>query len=162
MPQRREARGAPVRGFSGGRALTPDSHRTAAQAHAPKQATADTDRPDLLDLVLSSLDDDQASDIVALDLSGKAAFADAMVVASGRSQRHVGAVAEHLIRRLKEAGYGKARIEGMPACDWVLVDAGDIVVHIFRPEVRAFYNLEKLWSVDVAEPVTGNGRALAS
>lgn len=71
-----------------------------------------------------------------------------MVIASGRSQRHVGALADHLQRRLKEAGYGRCRVEGMPACDWVLIDAGDVIVHIFRPEVRDFYRLEKIWGVD--------------
>jgi ribosome-associated protein len=71
-----------------------------------------------------------------------------MVVASGRSQRHVGAVADHLIRKLKDEGFGRARVEGLPHCDWVLIDAGDVIVHIFRPEVRGFYNLEKMWSAD--------------
>ena len=69
-------------------------------------------------------------------------------MASGRSQRHVGAMADHLLRALKEAGYGKCRVEGMPHADWVLIDAGDVIVHLFRPEVRAFYNIEKIWSVD--------------
>jgi len=71
-----------------------------------------------------------------------------MIVASGRSHRHVGAMADHLLRVLKEAGYGRARVEGLPHCDWVLIDAGDVIVHLFRPEVRAFYNIEKIWSVE--------------
>lgn len=71
-----------------------------------------------------------------------------MIVASGRSQRHVGAIADQIARSLKEFGLGKVRIEGLPHCDWVLIDSGDVVVHIFRPEVREFYNLERLWSVD--------------
>ena len=71
-----------------------------------------------------------------------------MVVASGRSQRHVGAMADQLIRKLKEKGFGRARVEGLPHADWVLIDAGDVIVHIFRPEVRDFYNLEKMWSAD--------------
>ena len=75
-----------------------------------------------------------------------------MVIATGRSQRHVGALADHLVRQLKEAGIGRCKVEGMPNCDWVLIDAGDVIVHIFRPEVRDFYKLEKMWSVDAAEP----------
>jgi ribosome-associated protein len=83
-----------------------------------------------------------------IDLKNKSSVADCMIVASGRSQRHVGALADHILRALKEAGEGKAKVEGMPHCDWVLIDAGDVIVHIFRPEVRAFYNLEKIWSVE--------------
>jgi len=100
------------------------------------------------DLILSRLDDDKAQDIVVIDLKDKSSIADCMIVASGRSQRHVGALADHLLRALKDVGAGKARVEGMPHCDWVLIDVGDVIVHLFRPEVRAFYNLEKIWSVD--------------
>jgi ribosome-associated protein len=99
-------------------------------------------------MILSRLDDDKAQDVVFIDLKGKSAMADGLVVASGRSHRHVGAMADHLVRMLKEAGHGKARVEGMPHCDWVLIDAGDVIVHLFRPEVRAFYNIEKIWSVE--------------
>ena len=74
-----------------------------------------------------------------------------MVVASGRSHRHVGAIADHLLRDLKEGGFGNARVEGLPQCDWVLIDAGDVIVHVFRPEVRSFYNLEKMWSADLSQ-----------
>ena len=73
-----------------------------------------------------------------------------MIVASGRSHRHVGAIADHLLRMLKDEGYGKARVEGVPACDWVLIDTGDVIVHLFRPEVRSFYNIEKIWEVSQA------------
>jgi ribosome-associated protein len=100
----------------------------------------------MLSTILAQLGDAKAEQIVTIDLDGKAAIADSMVVASGRSNRHVGAIAEQLIEKLKEAGHKDLRIEGMPQCDWVLVDAGDVVVHVFRPEVRGFYNLEKLWS----------------
>lgn len=100
----------------------------------------------LLDTVLAQLDDAKAEAIVTINLEGKGAIADNMVVASGRSSRHVGAIADQLVDKLKEAGHKNLRIEGMPQCDWVLVDAGDILVHLFRPEVRSFYNLEKLWS----------------
>jgi ribosome-associated protein len=99
-----------------------------------------------LDFILTQLDDAKAEQVVTIPLDAKAAVADAMVVASGRSNRHVGAIADQLVQKLKEKGYRDLRIEGMPQCDWVLVDAGDVVVHIFRPEVRSFYNLEKLWS----------------
>ena len=104
---------------------------------------------DLLSLVLARLDDDQAQDVVTIDLEGKSDVADAMIIASGRSQRHVGSIADKLQRDLKDAGYGTVSVEGMPACDWVLVDAGDIIVHVFRPEVRGFYNLERIWAPEV-------------
>ncbi len=101
----------------------------------------------LLTVIERSLDDDKADEIVAIDLAGKTNIADFMVVASGRSQRHVGAIAEHLLETLK-ARFGETpRSEGLGQCDWVLIDAGDVIVHLFRPEVRSFYNLEKLWSV---------------
>ena len=99
-----------------------------------------------LGLVLEQLDDSKAEHIVTINLDAKSAIADTMVVASGRSNRHVGAIADQLVEKLKASGRRELKVEGMPQCDWVLVDAGDIVVHIFRPEVRSFYNLEKLWS----------------
>ena len=102
----------------------------------------------LLKIVLDTLDGSKAEDVVAIDLKGKTSIGDHMVLASGGSQRHVGAVADHLIKKLKDEGYGRARIEGLPQCDWVLIDAGDVIVHVFRPEVRDFYNLEKMWSAD--------------
>ena len=102
----------------------------------------------LENLILAKLDDDKAQDVVFIDLKGKSPVADAMVVASGRSHRHVGAMADHLLRALKEAGYDRCRIEGLPACDWVLIDTGDVIIHLFRPEVRSFYNIEKIWSVE--------------
>lgn len=103
---------------------------------------------DALNLVLTSLESSKAEDVVAIDISGKSPLSDHMVVASGRSHRHVGAIAEHLITALKREGGVTPRVEGLPHCDWVLVDAGDIVVHVFRPEVRDFYNLEKMWQLD--------------
>ena len=96
-------------------------------------------------LVLSSLDDDQAQEVVSIPLEGKSSIADHMVIASGRSTRQVAAMATKLAERLKKAGFGPIRIEGLPAADWVLLDAGDVVVHLFRPEVRSFYNLERMW-----------------
>jgi len=100
----------------------------------------------LVDLVVDSLDGDKAEDIVVIDLRGKSSIADHMVIATGTSSRQVGAMADHLMRKLKDAGQSVAW-EGMPQCDWVLIDGGDIVVHLFRPEVRSFYNLEKMWGV---------------
>ncbi|MFC7453638.1 ribosome silencing factor [Insolitispirillum peregrinum] len=94
--------------------------------------------------VIEALDSDKAEDIVVIDLAGKTSIADAMVIASGRSSRQVGAMADHLMTKLKARGLD-VTVEGMTTCDWVLLDAGDVVVHLFRPEVRAFYNLEKMW-----------------
>ncbi|MGI9413282.1 MAG: ribosome silencing factor [Hyphomicrobiales bacterium] len=98
---------------------------------------------------MTCLDDAKAENIVSIDLTGKTQIADYMVVASGRSHRHVGAIADQLLKALKDNGFGSARVEGMPHCDWVLIDTGDLIVHVFRPEVRDFYNLEKLWAADV-------------
>jgi len=102
----------------------------------------------LLDRIQTSLDDDKADDLVTIDLTGRSSLTDALLVATGRSARHVSSLAENLARRIKEWGYGTARIEGLPQGDWVLIDAGDVVVHIFRSEVRAYYDLEGMWSVD--------------
>lgn len=107
----------------------------------------------ILSLILAELEDDKAEEIVTIDLGGKTDIADAMVVASGRSARHVGAMAEKVVKRLKDARMGRARVEGAPACDWVLIDAEDVIVHLFRPEVRKFYNLERIWSETARAPV---------
>jgi ribosome-associated protein len=101
-----------------------------------------------LPLVLGLLDDAKAEDTVSIDLTGKTSLADAMIVTSGRSNRHVGSIADRVIEGLKERGRKDIRVEGMPHCDWVLIDAGDVIVHVFRPEVRHFYNLEKMWGGD--------------
>ena len=100
----------------------------------------------LHELVLQSLDDDQAQDVVSIPLDGKSTIADHMIIASGRSNRQVAAIAQKLAERVKHGGFGNARIEGLPAADWVLVDAGDVICHVFRPEVRSFYNLERMWA----------------
>jgi ribosome-associated protein len=110
-----------------------------------------TGRNEVLTLVTDSLEDDKAEDIVVIDLSRKSTMADYMVIASGRSSRQVGAMADHLREKLKHAGQGNAAAEGMGRCDWVLVDGGDVIVHLFRPEVRAFYNLEKMWGGPLVE-----------
>jgi ribosome-associated protein len=111
-------------------------------SNGPVAATGDP----LLDLVLQSLDDDQAQDVVTIPLEGKTTIADYMVIASGRSSRQVGAMAQKLAERIKHAGFGNPRIEGLPVADWVLVDASGVIVHVFRPEVRSFYNLERMWA----------------
>lgn len=97
------------------------------------------------ELALASLDDSKAEAIIPIDMRGKSALGDYMIIASGRSHRHVSAVADHLLRALREAGYRDIKIEGLEGGDWVLVDTGDIIVHIFHPEIREFYNLEKIW-----------------
>ena len=107
--------------------------------------------PQMIDVILQSLDDAKAEQTVAIDITGKSPLSDHMVVTTGRSNRHVGAVADQLVKALREHGFNKPRIEGLPHCDWVLVDGGDVIVHIFRPEVREFYNIEKMWQADFAE-----------
>ncbi|MEM7240776.1 MAG: ribosome silencing factor [Pseudomonadota bacterium] len=108
----------------------------------------------LLDLVLNTLHDMKAEDVVTIDLNGKSSIADHMVVASGRSSRQVAAISDKLQKALKETHGLSAKPEGKETGDWVLLDAGDVIVHIFRPEVRAFYQLEKMWMSEVATPGT--------
>ena len=100
----------------------------------------------LVDTVTVSLDDDKAEDVIVIDLRGQSPIADHMVIGSGKSQRQVGAMAEHLVEKLKRLGL-PVSVEGLPQGDWVLIDAGDIVVHLFRPDVRSFYHLERMWGV---------------
>ena len=137
-----------------------DDEKDAHQTMRPAQEGARTGTPPtalvsdghsseaLLSTIMSWLDDAKAENIVTIPLKGKSSIGDYMVVASGRSDRHVGAIAEQIQRKLKDAGYGRVQVEGQPQCDWVLIDTGDIIVHVFRPEVRDFYNLEKMWSAD--------------
>ena len=115
--------------------------RPAAGPHGPLAGS-------ILRNVLSSLDEAKAEDVVSIDLRGKTALADEMIVATGRSTVHVGAIADKVVKACKAAGVAAPRVEGLPHCDWVLVDAGDVIVHVFRPEVRQFYNLEKMWGGD--------------
>jgi len=134
------------------------SERVAAvDTTAPDSATVTTARnafssAEMLALVLASLDDDKAEEVVSIPLKGKSAMADHMVVASGRSSRQVSAMAEKLIDRVKAATGKSARVEGRDTGDWVLIDAGDVIVHLFRPEVREFYQLEKMWLGPMGEP----------
>jgi len=110
------------------------------------QSNPDPDQ--ILELVTSSLDSDKAEDVVAIPLQGKSSMADHMVIASGTSSRQVAAMAEHLERRLKQAGVEVLGLEGMRQADWVLIDANDVIIHLFRPEVREFYGLERMWAND--------------
>ena len=103
---------------------------------------------EIMRTIHASLDDSKAEDVIIIDLRGKTALADQMMIATGRSTTHVGAIADKVIKACKLAGRSSPRVEGLPQCDWVLIDAGDVIVHIFRPEVRAFYNLEKMWGGD--------------
>ena len=97
-------------------------------------------------MILQSLDDDQAIEMITIPLAGKSSIADHMVIASGRSTRQVASMADKIARKIKEQYHRSPRVEGLPTADWVLIDAGDVIVHLFRPEVRSFYNLERMWS----------------
>ena len=118
---------------------------TAAQS-APLPASAADSVDALHSMIMKSLDDDQAVETVSIPLAGKSSIADHMVIASGKSTRQVASMAMKLAQKIKETTGRSARIEGLPAADWVLIDAGDIIVHLFRPEVRSFYNLERMWA----------------
>ena len=115
---------------------------------SPAQASSAAARKPLIDLILDTLEDAKAEETVAVDITGKSSLADHMVVTSGRSNRHVAAIADQVITALRDNGHGKPRVEGLTHADWVLVDAGDVILHIFRPEVREFYNIEKMWQAD--------------
>ncbi len=129
--------------------LTLTSYAAAAldprsQAVPDKPPTANS----LSQIIVEGLDDAKAEDIVSIELAGKTTLADRMIIASGRSSVHVGAIADRVVRACRDAGFPSPKIEGTPLCDWVLLDARDAIVHIFRPDVRQFYNLEKMWSAD--------------
>ena len=139
-----------------GRTLSIATTSRAVRRHPDPGPTVRPQAGQALRLVLASLDDMKAEDTVSIDLAGKSTIGDFMVVASGRSNRHVGAVASRVVEDLEKAGMRGLRVAGMPHCDWVLIDAGDVIVHVFRPEVRAFYNIEKMWMSGVAEPQRSN------
>ena len=140
---------------------------TQAHTNPPASGTASAQVVDLADattdpllkLVLQQLDDDQAQEVVTIDLEGKSSIADHMVIASGRSTRQVAAMAQKLAEKVKQAGFGPVKLEGLPAADWVLLDAGDVVVHLFRPEVRSFYNIERMWSFGENGQIAAGGNA---
>ena len=129
------------------------ARKTSTKAAALK-AQPDADKT--LNMILARLDDMKAEETVTIDLRGKSAYSDYMIVTSGRANRHVGAIAENVAKALKENGITKLHVEGLPNCDWVLIDSGDVIVHVFRPEVREFYNLEKMWTSN--EPVAAKAR----
>ena len=130
-----------------GKALTTGLSKGFASAATPKSKESGVDAASrALKTVLASLEDSKAEDIVSLNIAGKSALADFMVVVSGRSNRHVSAICEHLFKDFKDAGFGTARVEGLETGDWVLIDTGDVIVHVFRPEIREFYGIERMWA----------------
>lgn len=133
---------------------------TSTVSGMPDSAPAIVTEPGSLHaLVIDELDAEQGQEIVSIPLAGKSSMADHMVIASGRSTRQVASIAQKLAMKIKQAGFGNARLEGLPAADWVVIDAGDVVVHLFRPEVRSFYNLERMWAFGDAPPAPGQGQA---
>ena len=135
------------------RTATEAARKSAPQAEAMSEGQSSQS---LLDQITTWLDEAKAEEIVTIDLKGKSSMGDFMVIASGRTDRHVGAVADQLAEKLKAEGQTRVRVEGQPQCDWVLIDAGEVIVHVFRPEVREFYNLEKLWTPDRTPDVTAH------
>ena len=127
-----------------------------APAPAPHEGGADEQAEAIHSLVLRSLDDDKALDVVSIPLSGKSNIADYMVIASGRSTRQVAAMAQKLTERIKRELGRNVRVEGLPVADWVLLDADYVIVHIFRPEVRSFYHLERMWAFEERAPVAAS------
>ena len=133
---------------AGSKAKSAKTPRKTSTEAAALKAQPDADKT--LNMILSRLDDMKAEETVTIDLRGKSAFSDYMIVTTGRVNRHVGAIAENVTKALKENGVRNIHVEGLPNCDWVLIDSGDVVVHVFRPEVREFYNLERLWTQNPA------------
>jgi len=134
---------------------TPRKKATIAGPRTRKPAAPKTTQPELdrmQAIIVASLEDDKAEEIMAIDLAGRASFADRMVVATGLADRQIAAMATHLSDKLHEAGFKKLRIEGANGTDWVLIDAGDIIIHLFKPEARSLYALEKMWGPDLDEP----------
>ena len=149
-PAAKKAAGAPTKTAERKAKRAVKAAKTAsAEAAAPKAKPAKAGpklyQP-LLKAILAQLEDDKAENIVAIDLEGRASYADVMVVASGRSARHVASTADHLAERVKADGFGRAVVEGEKTGNWAIIDCGDVVVHLFRPEVREFYDLESMWS----------------
>ena len=140
-----------------GQPLRTATSKKATKTPSPAEIAAASPSAQALNTILTSLDDAKAEAIVSIDIQGKSSIADHMVIASGRSNRHVSAVADQVITAYKEAGLGNPKIEGLEGADWVLLDCGDVIVHIFRPEVREFYNLEKMWTApDMGEKSMGD------
>ncbi len=134
----------------------PGTPRKKASIAGPRRKKAEpkATQPELdqmQQIIVASLEDDKAEDVIAIDLAGRASFADRMVVATGLADRQISAMAAHLNEKLVEAGFKKTRMEGANGTDWVLIDAGDIIVHLFKPEARTLYALEKMWSAELDE-----------
>ena len=125
--------------------------KTSIDAGTPEAEALQTDSAKLSAYIQAILDENSAQDVLEIDISKKSSVADYMIVASGRSNRHVGALSDYVLRGLKQAGFKDIGTEGQEGKDWVLVDAGDVILHVFRPEVRVFYNLEKIWSVPLPD-----------
>ena len=136
-----------IRTTTGGAAKRPSTSKPKAAQPASAPFLAE---------IVNWLDDAKAEEIVTIPLEGKSSLGDYMVVATGRTDRHVGAIADQIAEKVKASTGTPARVEGVPACDWVLIDTGDIIIHVFRPEVREFYNLEKMWKADIP-PDAGQG-----
>lgn len=135
----------------------PSSTKPGTPRRTRRTRRSPDDSARLLEVVKTSLDDDMAEDIAVIDLAGKTTIADHMVIATGRNPRHIGAMADHLKEKIKAAGLPSPPIEGESRSDWVLIDGGDVIVHLFRPESRALYNLEKMWGGDWSDPNAENG-----
>ncbi|MBO1326540.1 ribosome silencing factor [Acetobacter sp. TBRC 12305] len=151
----RSGRATPTRAVAGA-AAAPGSVRKKAAAAGPKTRTKrEAVAPDLIEqslsIITASLEDDKAEDIVVIDLTGRASFADRMVVATGLADRQIAAMAQHIERKLREIGIKRVLVEGANGSDWVLLDTGDIVVHLFKPEARGLYGLEKMWGAELDE-----------
>ena len=130
----------------------------AAGPRGKREEPADINLLDKLQgVIVTSLEDDKAEEVVAIDLAGRASFADRMVIATGLADRQISAMATHLEQKLSESGVKRVRIEGAGGSDWVLIDAGDIVIHLFKPEARQLYQLEKMWGAEFDEPAAQNG-----
>ncbi len=135
---------------------TPRKKAAAAGPRGRRETPSPAEQLDRLQsLIVESLEDDKAEDVVALDLAGRAAFADRMVIATGLADRQISAMAQHLERKLHDSGIRRVQVEGAGGSDWVLIDAGDIVVHLFKPEARALYGLEKMWGIEFDEALRG-------
>jgi ribosome-associated protein len=129
-----------------GKAALPSPRLAVARKSEAAPAGTRPSAEEVLQIVLARLDDQKATDTIRIDLKGKTTIADYMVVTCGRSHRHVGAIADNVVDTLRKRGVSRVRVEGLPHCDWVLIDANDVIVHVFRPEVREFYSLEKMWA----------------
>jgi ribosome-associated protein len=150
-PKLPEAGGAP--GSPRKKTIAAGPKKTSAGPRVKKVKTEASELDRLQAVIVGSLEDDKAENVVSMDLAGKAMFCDRMVIASGLADRQISAMAQHLSEKLKDAGLKRVQVEGAGGSDWVLIDAGDIVIHLFKPEARTMYALEKMWGQDLDEAV---------